>query len=96
MLGHRILEKGIEVDQAKVEVIEILPPPIFVKGVRRFLGHSSFYGMSIKGFPKISHLLCKLLKKECEFHFDESFLKVFGESSRHPLLYHHIGMSHLR
>ena len=26
-LGHRISEKGIEVDRAKVEVIERLPPP---------------------------------------------------------------------
>ena len=33
VLGHRISEKGIEVDRAKVEVIEKLPPPISVKGV---------------------------------------------------------------
>ncbi|KAH0679182.1 hypothetical protein KY284_020267 [Solanum tuberosum] len=39
VLGHRISEKGIEVDRAKVEVIEKLPPPISVKGVRSFLGH---------------------------------------------------------
>ena len=43
VLGHRILEKGIEVDRAKVKVIERLPPPIFVKGVRIFLGHAGFY-----------------------------------------------------
>ena len=38
VLGHRISQKGIEVDQAKVEVIEKLPPPISVKGVRVFFG----------------------------------------------------------
>ena len=43
ILGHRISEKGIEVDRAKVEVIERLPPPISVKGVRSFLGHAGFY-----------------------------------------------------
>ena len=43
VLGHRISEKGIEVDRAKVEVIERLPPPISVKGVRSFLGHAGFY-----------------------------------------------------
>src|ERR1051325_7437263 len=32
VLGHRISEKGIEVDRAKVEVIEKLPPPVSVKG----------------------------------------------------------------
>ena len=39
-LGHRISEKGIEVDQAKVEVIERLPPTTSIKGVRSFLGHA--------------------------------------------------------
>ena len=43
VLGHRISEKGIEVDRPKVEVIKRLPPPIFVKGVRSFLGHAGFY-----------------------------------------------------
>ena len=37
ILGHHISEKGIEVDQAKVEVIERLPPYILVKCVRSFL-----------------------------------------------------------
>nr|KYP66266.1 Retrovirus-related Pol polyprotein from transposon 17.6 [Cajanus cajan] len=43
VLGHKISHKGIEVDQAKVEVIEKLPPPINVKGIRSFLGHAGFY-----------------------------------------------------
>ena len=43
VLGHRISEKGIEVDRAKIEVIEKLPPPTSVKGVRSFLGHAGFY-----------------------------------------------------
>ena len=30
-LGHKVLVKGIEVDKAKNEVIEKLPPPICVK-----------------------------------------------------------------
>ena len=79
MLGHRISEKGIEVDRAKVEVIERLPPPISVKGVRSFLGHAGFYRRFIKGFSKIAHPLCKLLEKECKFYFDESCLKAFDE-----------------
>ncbi|XP_049345466.1 uncharacterized protein LOC125809988 [Solanum verrucosum] len=37
-----LAEKGIEVDIANVEVIENLPPPISVKGVRNFLGHAAF------------------------------------------------------
>jgi hypothetical protein len=28
VLGHKILEKGIEVDKVKIEVIQQLPPPM--------------------------------------------------------------------
>ena len=78
-MGNPIPDKGIEVDRAKVEVIERLPPPISVKGVRSFHGHAGFYQRFIKDFSNIAHPLCKLLEKECKFHFDESCLKVFGE-----------------
>ena len=64
ILGHRILEKGIKVDRAKVEVIKRLPPPFSVKGVRSFLGHAGFYRIFIKDFSKIAHPLCKLLEKK--------------------------------
>jgi len=40
---HVVSNKGIEVDKTKVEVIEKLPSPTFIKGVRSFLGHVSFY-----------------------------------------------------
>ena len=43
VLGHLISEKGIEVNRAKIEVIERLPRPIYVIGVRIFLGHAGFY-----------------------------------------------------
>ena len=33
VLGHQVSEKGIEVDRAKTEIIEKLPPPTSVKGV---------------------------------------------------------------
>ena len=36
VLGHRISEKGIEVDKAKIETIEKLPPPYSMKGIRSF------------------------------------------------------------
>ena len=79
VLGHRISEKGIEVDRAKVEVIERLSPPISLKGIRSFLGHAGFYRRFIKDFSKIAHPLCKLLEKDCKFCFDESCLKEFSE-----------------
>ena len=75
VLGHRISEKGIEVDPAKVEVIERLPPPISVKGVRSFLGHAGFYRRFIKDFSKIAHLLCKCWRKNVNFVLINPVLK---------------------
>ena len=42
VLGHKISKDGIEVDKAKIEVIDKLPPPTSVKGIRSFLGHVGF------------------------------------------------------
>ena len=43
VLGHKISCKGIEVDRAKLEVIEKLPIRPSVKAIRSFLGHAGFY-----------------------------------------------------
>jgi len=77
VLGHKISGKGIQEDQAKIEVIEKLPPPVNVKGVRSFLGHAGFYQRCIKDFSKIAKPLCNLLVKETEFNFDSECLNAF-------------------
>uniref|UniRef100_UPI0020CAA85C reverse transcriptase family protein n=1 Tax=Picosynechococcus sp. (strain ATCC 27264 / PCC 7002 / PR-6) TaxID=32049 RepID=UPI0020CAA85C len=43
VLRHKVSQKGLEVDRAKIVAIEQLPPPTNVKGVRSFLGHAGFY-----------------------------------------------------
>jgi len=77
VLGHKISERGIEVDRAKVEIIEKLPPPTNVKGIRSFLGHAGFYRRFIKDFSKIAKPLCNLLNKDTTFTFDEECVKSF-------------------
>lgn len=77
VLGHKISEEGIQVDRAKIEAIEKLPPPANVKGVRSFLGHAGFYRRFIKDFSKIIQPLCKLLEKESDFIFDDACLQAF-------------------
>ncbi|KAG9442621.1 hypothetical protein H6P81_018475 [Aristolochia fimbriata] len=77
VLGHKISEKGIEVDRAKVEVIEKLPPPTNIKGIRSFLGHAGFYRRFIKDFSKIAKPLSNLLMKDVKFNFDDDCLHAF-------------------
>ena len=77
VLGHKISLHGIEVDKAKVEDNEKLPPLANVKGIRSFLGHARFYGNFIKDFSKIAKPLSNLLNKEVSFHFDELCLEAF-------------------
>jgi len=77
VLGHKISKKGIEVDKAKLDVIDKLPPPVNVKGIRSFLGHAGFYRWFIKDFSKIVKPLSNLLNKEAVFVFDDECLEAF-------------------
>ncbi|KAL5578211.1 hypothetical protein UlMin_019910 [Ulmus minor] len=79
VLGHKVSRDGLEVDKAKVETIEKLPPPVSVKGIRSFLGHAGFYRRFIKDFSKVAKPLCNLLEKDRKFDFDEGCLKAFLE-----------------
>jgi hypothetical protein len=69
VLGHKISEKGIEVDKAKIEVIEQLPLPTNVKGIHSFLGHAWFYQRFIQNFSQIAWPLTHLLGKDAPFVF---------------------------
>lgn len=43
ILGNMILMEVLKVDQAKIEVIEKMPPPTNIKGIQSFLGHAVFF-----------------------------------------------------
>jgi hypothetical protein len=78
VLGRLVSERGIEVDKAKIEVIEQLPPPTNVKGIRSFLGHAGFYRRFIGNFSSIARPLTSILAKDVPFHFDDECLKAFN------------------
>jgi hypothetical protein len=78
VLGHLVSERGIEVDRSKIEVIEQLPPPINIRGIRSFLGHCGFYHRFIKYFLHIARPLTNLLAKNVLFEFDDACLKSFN------------------
>ena len=77
VLGHKISERGIEVDKAKVDAIEKMPCPKDIKGIRSFLGHAGFYRRFIKDFSKISRPLTNLLQKYVPFVFHDDCLEAF-------------------
>jgi hypothetical protein len=77
VLGHVISERGIEVDKAKVKVVEQLPAPTDVKSLRSFLDHTGFYRRFIKDFSNITKPLTHLLQKNVPFDFDDKCLEAF-------------------
>jgi hypothetical protein len=54
IFGKKKSEKGISLDELKVEIIEKLPRPQDVRGLNFFLGHASFYRKFIKNFAKMA------------------------------------------
>ena len=83
VLGHHISERGIEVDRAKIEVIEKLPPPVNIKGVRSFLGHAGFYRHFIKDFSHIARPLTSLLANDAPFDFNDECFAAFHTLKKH-------------
>jgi hypothetical protein len=77
VLGHKISEKEIEVDKAKIEVIEQLWPPTNVKEIHSFLGHAGFYQRFIQIFSQIARPLTHLLAKDALLIFTEECLQSF-------------------
>ena len=77
VLGHKISERGIEVDKAKVDAIEKMSCSKDIKGIRSFLGHAGFYRRFIKDFSKISRPLTNLLQKDVPFVFDDDCVEEF-------------------
>jgi hypothetical protein len=78
VLGHLVSKRGIGVDRAKIEVIEQLPPPVNIRGIRNFLGHCGFYRRFIKYFSHIARPLTNLMAKDVSFEINDACLKSFN------------------
>ena len=77
VLGHRISARGIEVERAKIEAIEKLPPPSSIKSIRSFLGHAGFYGRFIKDFSRIAKPLSSFLVQGTPFVKPQKYPRIF-------------------
>ena len=77
VLRHLVSSKGLEVDKAKVEVIQDLALPTSIRELRSFLGHVGFYSRFIQDFAKVSKPLTSLLCKEKDFIIEEEGKHAF-------------------
>ena len=77
VLGHIVSGKGLELDKAKIEVIQNLPLPNIVKDLRSFLWHVGFYRRFIQDFAKVFKPLTTLLCKDKDFIINEEGKRAF-------------------
>nr|GFA13633.1 reverse transcriptase domain-containing protein [Tanacetum cinerariifolium] len=78
VLGHKISKNEIEVDKAKVDIID----PTTIKGICRFLCHVSFYRRFIQDFSKIARPMTSLLEKDTTFFFSNECIEAFQTLKR--------------
>ena len=82
VLGHLVSSKGLELDKAKVELIQDLALPKSIRDFRSFLGHVGFYCRFIQDFAKVSKPLTSLLCKEKDFIIKEEGKNAFMQMKR--------------
>lgn len=76
-MGNKYSKKGLEVDQAKIDFTEKLPPHVNIEEIKSFLGHVEFYRRFIKNFSKITNPLCQLLQHDMLCVFSQECEKAF-------------------
>ena len=76
---HIVSKKGIEVDEAKVDLISNLPTPKCVKDIRSFLGHAGLYRRFIRDFSAIARPLCNFLAKDVTFAWSQACEGAFDK-----------------
>ena len=77
VLRHHVSSQGIKVDPTIIEVIVNLPSPKTQKEVRSFFGHAGYYRSFIEIFTKIVAPMFKLLMKDVESKWIESYQSAF-------------------
>ena len=77
VLRHLVWGKGLEVDKAKIEVIQNLPLQATLRDLRSFLRHVGFYCRFIRDFAKVSKPLTTLLCKDKKIFIDKEGERAF-------------------
>jgi RNase H-like domain found in reverse transcriptase/Reverse transcriptase (RNA-dependent DNA polymerase) len=92
-LGHMIGPNGLQMDPAKVKVIQDWPEPQKVKDIQSFLGFANFYRQYIHNYSDIVVLLTHFTQKNIPWNFDKfwklAFLTLKQASISAPVLTHY-------
>ena len=78
-LGHVVSERGVEVDQKKVEAITQWPRPTSASEIRSFLGLAGYYRRFVQNFSKIAAPMTKLTQKKVKYQWDDQCQHSFDE-----------------
>jgi hypothetical protein len=76
-LGHMIGPNGLQINPAKVKVIQDWPEPQKAKDIQSFLGSANFYRQYIHNYSDIVVLLTYLTWTNIPWNFDESCKLAF-------------------
>jgi hypothetical protein len=89
-LGHILTDKGLEVDDSKVEAISKLKKPGTVKQLRRLLGMVNYLGKFVRGLTDLTEPLRELTKTKVEWQWgpeqDTAFDNIKQALSVAPVL----------
>jgi hypothetical protein len=78
-LGHVVSEKGISVDDSKIEAIKDWKKPTSVFEIRSFLGLAGYYRRFIMDFSALAKPMTRLTQKGIKFDWSDSCEKSFQE-----------------
>jgi hypothetical protein len=85
-----VTPRGIEVDEANIEVIKSWPIPATLTQLRSFLGLAGFYRRFVRDFNTIAAPLNNLTNKGVSFHWgaaqDQAFHTLIDMLTQAPLL----------
>ena len=71
-MGHVLTREGLQPDATKVTAVRDMEVPAGRKELMRFIGMATFLSRYVPGFSEITAPLRELLKKENEFHWDDT------------------------
>ncbi|CAG2186270.1 Retrovirus-related Pol polyprotein from transposon 17.6,Retrovirus-related Pol polyprotein from transposon 412,Retrovirus-related Pol polyprotein from transposon 297 [Mytilus edulis] len=76
-LGHIFSDKGIKVDDSKIQAVKSFPIPNNQHDVRSFLGLCNYYRKFVKNYSKIAAPITHLLKKNMKFKWTSDCNEAF-------------------